>query len=546
MRSRAKGGFELAEERPGRALDHTEHASNISVAGVVRVGHIERRWRSGSNASSRVTLPASSSSRAHSRRMRSWRAVERDDEVVVGERVGGELAGAMRGAVVSAAVQGVERALVGPLADVPVAGARAARDDARAEARGVPRARGRRPRPWASGRCSPCRRRPRGRELGRSILRGRHAAHSAHSSRSAALPVSSSRPSPRACTVRQSTIGGRRGEGGRHADGCTPDGALASRARSDEARLIWAASRTPAEQRSPRRGGCDIARAEGRVLARSDARRRRPALAPRRGEHRGARRVRRQVARGARRPRDTDAPRHRQRGRAGAAGERHRHPRARRARRGGRGGSSLAADDYARERSELDEMCRLLRVQAARLGELVDPTGDGARGRVELIARTARTLPRRGAGDLEHRLRALAERLRDRRVCMRCVPRLGGGLTPPESSAWINALDCAPARRRWPDCGPAGAAQLGSGTRASCDQLRPESTWRAALPLDGRVTVVLADGGRSWASGLGAVRPRRAARWAGRAGVGRDGCGAARSGSPPSSLAGAVDAHPVG
>ena len=53
-------------------------------------------------------------------------AVEGDDQVVVGEVRVGELAGAVPGAVVAAALQRLEGALIGALADVPVAGARAA------------------------------------------------------------------------------------------------------------------------------------------------------------------------------------------------------------------------------------------------------------------------------------------------------------------------------------------------------------------------------------------------------------------------------------
>ncbi len=60
-------------------------------------------------------------------------AVERDDEIVVGERRGGELAGAVLRAVVAASGQRVDRAVVGPLAEMPVAGSRTTRDDARAE-----------------------------------------------------------------------------------------------------------------------------------------------------------------------------------------------------------------------------------------------------------------------------------------------------------------------------------------------------------------------------------------------------------------------------
>lgn len=60
-------------------------------------------------------------------------AVECDDEVILGERVGRELTGAVSGAVVAAACERVDRALISVLADVPISGAGTARDDAAAE-----------------------------------------------------------------------------------------------------------------------------------------------------------------------------------------------------------------------------------------------------------------------------------------------------------------------------------------------------------------------------------------------------------------------------
>lgn len=61
------------------------------------------------------------------------RAIEGHDEVVVREGRGGELAGAVLGAVVTATGQGIDRAVIGALAEMPVACSGAARDDARAE-----------------------------------------------------------------------------------------------------------------------------------------------------------------------------------------------------------------------------------------------------------------------------------------------------------------------------------------------------------------------------------------------------------------------------
>ncbi|MBN9187759.1 MAG: hypothetical protein J0I62_04540, partial [Microbacterium sp.] len=66
-----------------------------------------------------------------------------------------------------------------------------------------------------------------------------------------------------------------------------------------------------------------------------------------------------------------------------------------------------AADRYASERAELDDVCRRLRLEAARLSDLVDPTGDGAPGRVALIADHVDGAAARAAG-LERRLRSLA------------------------------------------------------------------------------------------------------------------------------------------
>ena len=66
-----------------------------------------------------------------------------------------------------------------------------------------------------------------------------------------------------------------------------------------------------------------------------------------------------------------------------------------------------AADRYASERAELDDVCRRLRLEAARLSDLVDPTGDGAPGRGALIADHVDGVAARAAG-LERRLRSLA------------------------------------------------------------------------------------------------------------------------------------------
>ncbi|CAH0143482.1 hypothetical protein SRABI121_01067 [Microbacterium sp. Bi121] len=61
------------------------------------------------------------------------RAVERDDEVVLEEGCRGELPGAMSRTVVPATLERLQRALVRAFADVPLAGAGAARDDQRAQ-----------------------------------------------------------------------------------------------------------------------------------------------------------------------------------------------------------------------------------------------------------------------------------------------------------------------------------------------------------------------------------------------------------------------------
>ena len=93
--------------------------------------------RTASNVSSSAILSASDWLRAQPRRMRSWLRSSAIDEVAVGEVVVRELARAMLRAVVAAALEGFDRALVGGFADVPVAGAGAGRDHARTEARGI-------------------------------------------------------------------------------------------------------------------------------------------------------------------------------------------------------------------------------------------------------------------------------------------------------------------------------------------------------------------------------------------------------------------------
>ncbi len=64
-------------------------------------------------------------------------AVEGDDQVVAGEVRVRELPSTVSCPVIAVAVQRVDRALVGPLADVPVTGAGAGRGDAVAETRGI-------------------------------------------------------------------------------------------------------------------------------------------------------------------------------------------------------------------------------------------------------------------------------------------------------------------------------------------------------------------------------------------------------------------------
>jgi hypothetical protein len=67
-----------------------------------------------------------------------------------------------------------------------------------------------------------------------------------------------------------------------------------------------------------------------------------------------------------------------------------------------------AAHRYAVEHRELDEVCGMLRHEASRLAALVDPVGDGAPGRVELIAGHVDAVAA-GAASLQRRLVELAE-----------------------------------------------------------------------------------------------------------------------------------------
>ena len=124
--------FELREEAAGGGLNHTEHRIEHRRPCIVRIGHVHARrarvvrpqqedlalivFRAGPGAQDALV-----------------RAVERDDQVVLGERRCAELLGAMQRSVEAAPAEGVEGALVGALADVPVAGSCASRDDARAE-----------------------------------------------------------------------------------------------------------------------------------------------------------------------------------------------------------------------------------------------------------------------------------------------------------------------------------------------------------------------------------------------------------------------------
>ena len=64
-------------------------------------------------------------------------AVEGDDQVVAGEVRVRELPSTVACPIVAMAVQRIDRALVGPFADVPVTRAGAGRGDAVAEPRGI-------------------------------------------------------------------------------------------------------------------------------------------------------------------------------------------------------------------------------------------------------------------------------------------------------------------------------------------------------------------------------------------------------------------------
>src|SRR5699024_35815 len=61
------------------------------------------------------------------------RAVEGDDQIVLREGGEGELLRAMLRAVVATAGEGIERAMIGPFAEMPVTRSGAARHDPRAE-----------------------------------------------------------------------------------------------------------------------------------------------------------------------------------------------------------------------------------------------------------------------------------------------------------------------------------------------------------------------------------------------------------------------------
>ena len=204
---RADRGFELPEERPARALDHTEDLVEHSRPGIVRVGHVE---------AARGRVERHQQARSCRRRPRCAptpqdalvAAVERDDEVAVREVGRRELASAVLRAVVPAALERVDRALIGAFADVPVAGAGAGRADAIAAGRRDPRTAGRRPPPSASGRCCRCRRTRRGRDprwsrsldhsgLPRAILTRRGSAPPQHAGCSRPSRVGGDRGIPR-------------------------------------------------------------------------------------------------------------------------------------------------------------------------------------------------------------------------------------------------------------------------------------------------------------------------------------------------------------
>lgn len=202
-----------------------------------------------------------------------------------------------------------------------------------------------------------------------------------------------------------------------------------------------------------------------------------------------------------------------------------------------------AAGRYAVERAELEEVRRMLRTEAARLADLVDPTGDGAPGRVELIAGGVDAAAAT-AGDLAERLRLLAAvyEIVESRAARAAALAAGDVATAEQLDARLRLLeaeDPAAAQR-------ADTAE-GEWRRRTGDAIAsslPGAGWFGMTLLDHVLFASLLSAGLGVA-GAGrapSVEPLRGPVQP----IGIRQVGAARRASAPSSLAGAVGRIPSG
>jgi hypothetical protein len=191
-----------------------------------------------------------------------------------------------------------------------------------------------------------------------------------------------------------------------------------------------------------------------------------------------------------------------------------------------------AAERYGREREELESLVRLLRDAAAVVSPLADPIGDGAPGRVDLVAGhldTAAAL----AGGLGARLRGLADmyefvELRAERAALAAAGDSAGAARLEARLRVLAAEDPVAAARAW-------AAELAWTARIVTTVAGPVAA--GVLPPDLALATVVTS---ATIAGSGVARIGAAERLSGPAPAVAVRALGTRAGSAPGSLAAAV------